>query len=107
MTYKSHGCHLIAGDRVAHEDTFFSHPVDGPSYAYSVGTAAHVDVACQSAETAFWDYSQTTRQERAAFLITIADEIEARGADITAIGAQETGRYCQVVGDRLLCIDQG
>lgn len=91
MTYKPHGCHLIAGDRVACEDTFISSPAEGPSYAYSAGTAAHVDVACQSAEAAFWDYSQTTRQERAAFLNAIADEIEARGDDITTIGAQETG----------------
>ncbi|MFC3061834.1 aldehyde dehydrogenase family protein, partial [Paenirhodobacter populi] len=40
---------------------------------------------------AFWSYGYASRAERAAFLTAIADGIEARGADITAIGCQETG----------------
>ena len=36
-------------------------------------------------------YSALTRDQRAAFLDQIADEIEARGVEITAIGTSETG----------------
>ena len=45
-----------------------------------------MDHACAAAEDAFWSYGYSTREERAAFLNTIADEIEARGDQITEIG---------------------
>jgi NADP-dependent aldehyde dehydrogenase len=45
----------------------------------------------QAAEAAFPAFSALTREDRAAFLDRIADEIEARGAAITEIGTQETG----------------
>lgn len=47
--------------------------------------------ACEAAEDAFWSYGYSTRAERATFLRAIADEIEARIADIVVIGSQETG----------------
>ena len=50
-----------------------------------------VDAAAQAAEDAFWSYGYSTREKRAAFLNTIADEIEARADAITEIGTQETG----------------
>ncbi|WP_141135999.1 aldehyde dehydrogenase (NADP(+)), partial [Antarctobacter heliothermus] len=50
-----------------------------------------VDRACVAAEAAFESYGQTSRADRARFLHAIADEIEARGAQITQIGTQETG----------------
>ena len=85
------GNHLIAGDWIASDQTFASFPAHGPSHQFSVGTPAHVAVACEAAEAAFPAYAAKTRAERAAFLNRIADEIEARGAEITEIGTQETG----------------
>lgn len=91
MTFKPHGKHLIAGNWVAGEATFSSEPAHGESHAFSVGTPALVDAACRAAEDAFWAYGYSTRAERAALLNAIADEIEARGAQITEIGTQESG----------------
>jgi NADP-dependent aldehyde dehydrogenase len=50
-----------------------------------------VDAACRTAEEAFWSFSTLPREARARFLERIAEEIEARGAEITEIGHQETG----------------
>lgn len=85
------GKHLIAGDWIGNDQTFTSSPAHGPSHPFSVGTPAHVAQACDAAEAAFPAYAAKTRAERAAFLNRIADEIEARGAEITEIGTQETG----------------
>lgn len=85
------GNHLIAGHWVAGETTFKSSPATGEALTFSVGTPAHVDAAVQAAEAAFPSYSALTREARAAFLEKIADEIEARAAQITAIGTSETG----------------
>jgi len=84
------GKHLIAGDWVGGAQTFLSSPADGEARAYFVGTPAHVDAACTAAEAAFLSYSALRPETRAAFLDKIADEIEARGADITATGISET-----------------
>ncbi len=85
------GKHLIAGAWVQGAQTFLSSPATGDALAVSVGTAADVDAACEAAEDAFWSYSALSRTDRAAFLDRIADEIEARGPEITAIGTAETG----------------
>jgi 2,5-dioxopentanoate dehydrogenase len=85
------GKHLIAGDWVGNDQTFASSPALGPSHQFAVGTSAHVTAACDAAEAAFPAYAAKTRAERAAFLTQIADEIEARGPQITEIGTQETG----------------
>ncbi|NTT85578.1 aldehyde dehydrogenase (NADP(+)) [Tabrizicola fusiformis] len=85
------GHHLIAGQWVAGDATFLSSPASGPALSFAVGTPAHVDAAVQGAEAAFASFSALTRDQRAAFLDRIADEIEARGAEITAIGTSETG----------------
>lgn len=85
------GKHLIAGQWVQGDTTFVSSPATGPALAFSVGTPAHVDAAVVAAEAAFPSYSALSRDARAAFLDRIADEIEARGAEITAIGTSETG----------------
>ena len=84
------GNHLIAGEWVGNAQTFASAPAHGPSHDFALGTPAHVDAACRAAEAAFPAYSATTRAARAAFLNRIADEIDARGAEITQIGTQET-----------------
>ncbi|MGH1416143.1 MAG: aldehyde dehydrogenase (NADP(+)) [Pelagimonas sp.] len=85
------GTHLIAGEWVGNTDSFANEPVTGEADRFAAGTPDLVDQACQAAEEAFWSYGYTTRAERAAFLRTIADEIEARGADLTAYGCKETG----------------
>lgn len=91
MIFKPHGKHLIAGDWVSGDAQFASEPAHGPTYNFAVGTPALVDKACAAAEDAFWSYGYSSRTERAEFLNTIADEIEARADHITEIGSQETG----------------
>ncbi|MGU3576575.1 aldehyde dehydrogenase (NADP(+)), partial [Brucellaceae bacterium C25G] len=91
MSFKPHGHHLIAGEWVAGVNTFKSSPATGPSHEFAVGTPELVSQAASAAEDAFWVYGYTSREERAAFLDAIADEIEKRAADITEIGTQETG----------------
>ncbi len=91
MTFKPHGKHLIAGEWVASEKRFRSEPAHGDPHDFSVGSPDLVDRACVAAEEAFWTYGYTTRAERAEFLNTIADEIEARADAITQIGTEETG----------------
>ncbi len=91
MIVEPRGTHLIAGTWVAGDATFTSEPAHGPSHSFAVGTPAFVDTACAAAEEAFWSYGYSSREDRAAFLNAIADEIEARGAQITEIGCQETG----------------
>jgi NADP-dependent aldehyde dehydrogenase len=85
------GKHLIAGQWLAGDTTFQSSPATGDAHSFAVGTPAHIDAACKAAEAAFPAYSALPREVRAAFLDRIADEIEARGAEITAIGTSESG----------------
>jgi NADP-dependent aldehyde dehydrogenase len=85
------GKHLIAGNWIGNDQTFASSPAHGPSHTFSIGTPAHVAQACDAAEAAFPVYAATSRKDRATFLTRIADEIEARGPEITEIGTQETG----------------
>jgi alpha-ketoglutaric semialdehyde dehydrogenase len=91
MTWEPHGAHLIAGEWVATGETFGSEPASGPVHQFSIGTPDLVAQAAEAAEAAFWSYGYSSRDTRAAFLDRIADEIEARGTDITLIGTQETG----------------
>ncbi len=91
MIFKPHGKHLVAGEWIATGQTFKSEPALGPAFDFSVGTTELVNKAAEAAEEAFWSFGYSTRDERAAFLDAIADEIEARGAAITEIGSAETG----------------
>ncbi|SDA97584.1 aldehyde dehydrogenase (NADP(+)) [Sinorhizobium sp. NFACC03] len=91
MIFKPHGKHLVAGEWIATGQTFKSEPALGPGFDFSVGTTELVNKAAEAAEEAFWSFGYSTRDERAAFLDAIADEIEARGAAITEIGSAETG----------------
>ncbi|MFG6518514.1 aldehyde dehydrogenase (NADP(+)) [Sulfitobacter sp. 1A13496] len=91
MAFTPHGKHLIAGEWVATDDRFSSSPAHGRAHDFSVGTVEMVDQACEAAEAAFWDYGYSSRATRAKFLNAIADEIDARGAEITEIGSQESG----------------
>lgn len=91
MTFTPHGKHLIAGEWINGSATFRSEPAHGTAHDFAVGTPDLVDRAAQAAEDAFWTYGYSTREERAAFLNTIADEIEARADAITKIGTEESG----------------
>ena len=85
------GKHLIAGEWVGSEETFHNAPIEGAADAFPVGTVKHVDSAVMAAEQAFSSFGTLPRTGRAAFLRSIADEIEARGEAITAVGIRETG----------------
>ncbi|MCD1624635.1 aldehyde dehydrogenase (NADP(+)) [Seohaeicola saemankumensis] len=101
MTYEPHGKHLIAGEWVASATTFNSEPAHGPAHRFGEAKPDLVDRACQAAEDAFWSYGEATRAERAAFLHAIADEIDVRAAQITAIATQESGLpQARIEGER-------
>lgn len=85
------GKHLIAGAWIGDAESFENMPVTGAPDRFAVGRPEHVDAAVRAAEAAFASYSGLSRAARATFLRAIADEIEARGAAITAIGVKETG----------------
>jgi 2,5-dioxopentanoate dehydrogenase len=101
MAYTPTGKHLIAGNWIASTDTFTSSPATGSAHTFSKGTPALVDQAVKAAEEAFETYAYSTREERAAFLDAIAEEIDARGDTITEIGSQETGLpEARLIGER-------
>ena len=85
------GCHLIAGEWVDNTQKFVSSPFSGPAKSFSCGTSDLIDRAVQAAEDAFMSFGWTTEAERAKLLRTIADEIDARGTEITEIGCAESG----------------
>ena len=85
------GKHLIAGAWTGSDTTFLSEPTEGEPQEFAAGTVALVDRAAEAAEDAFWTYGWTGRSERAAFLRRIAEEIDARGEEITRVGSRETG----------------
>lgn len=85
------GKHLIAGQWVGGDAEFNNMPVSGSTDSFAVGTPDHVDQAAKAAEAAFWSYGYSSRAERANFLRAIANHIDARGDDITAMGVKETG----------------
>lgn len=95
------GKHLIAGEWVGSDNTFKSEPSSGEAHDFAVGTPQHVDRAAKAAEDAFWTYSALSRAERAAFLRTIAAEIDKRGDEITKIGHEESGLpEARLIGER-------
>ncbi len=95
------GKHLIAGSWVGASTTFENMPVEGEADSFAAGTPDLVNQAVEAAEEAFWPFSATSRGERANFLRTIADEIDARGDAITAMGMKETGLpEARLVGER-------
>lgn len=83
--------HLIAGDWVGSDATFANEPIAGEPDHFAVGTVALVDRAVRAAEEAVLDYGRSSRPQRSVFLRTIANEVEARGEDITVMGCRETG----------------
>lgn len=96
-----HGKHLIAGTWVDAKDHFENAPLSGTPDRFAAGNAALIDRAVRAAEEAFDIYGALPRSVRAAFLRTIASEIDARGDAITAMGTKETGLPdARLVGER-------
>ncbi|MFG1270057.1 aldehyde dehydrogenase (NADP(+)) [Xanthobacter sp. DSM 14520] len=85
------GGHLIAGAWVAGGPTFESAPATGTPRRFFSATEVEVDAAARAAEDAFASFGWSSRKARAEFLDAIAAQMEARGADITAIAQEETG----------------
>jgi len=101
------GKHLIAGNWVGGERTFENMPVEGQTDHFATGTVDHVNAACEAAEQAFRSYGYSTRESRAAFLRSIATQIDLRGDDITAQGVKETGLpEARLVGERGRTVSQ-
>lgn len=89
-----HGHHLIAGQRTSSGSGAFQ-GVDATTQAalaphYSEATPPEIDAAVDAAANAFRSYSDTTGEERAAFLEAIAAEIEAVGDALLQRAHQET-----------------
>lgn len=68
---------------------------------YPGGTTAEVDQACELAWAAFDRYRETSLEERATFLETIASEIEAIGEPLIERAAAESGlAQARIEGER-------
>ena len=101
MTFMPHGKHFIAGKWISSDQTFQSSPSTGEAHAFAKGSVKNVNDAVEAAELAFLEYGYSSRETRADFLNAIADEIDARGNDITAIGCAETGLpEARLIGER-------
>ncbi len=86
-----HNKHLIAGNWVGGDAEFTNAPVSGEADKFALGLPEHIKSAVEAAEQAFETYGNSSRSQRAQFLRTIAQEIDDRGEEITAIGVKETG----------------
>lgn len=83
--------HLIAGEWIGSDTTFFHEATKGDALAFPVGNPELVDRAASAAEEAFWQYGYSKAEARAAFLDSIAAELENRRAEIVDMGQKETG----------------
>lgn len=87
------GRHLINGEPVETTGRFAAVAAatgQATDRKYCDAGTPEVDAAAAAAEAAFFAYAGTSIAERAAFLRTIADEIEARGPEITRLAMEET-----------------
>lgn len=95
------GCHLIAGEWVSGDQTFANQPLFGIPDHFPVGTPELVERAVLAAGDAFVSYGYSSREDRATFLFTIADEIDLLGEEITQMGMRETGLpEARLIGER-------
>ncbi|MDX5595382.1 aldehyde dehydrogenase (NADP(+)) [Pseudovibrio sp. SPO723] len=87
------GRHLINGEAVENQERFAAMEAAtglATDRLYCEASQADVEAAVIAAEAAFPAYAATKAAQRAAFLLTIADEIEARGEAITKIAMIES-----------------
>ncbi len=93
------GQNLIDGSWVGSENQRASDDLDGQSFAQA--TAAQVDDACCAARRDFRAYAGKSRAERAAFLRTIAEQMDVLEEEITQTAMAETGLpEARLVGER-------
>ncbi len=85
------GKHLINGDWVQADETFESQPLNGNKNSFAKGRVQDIEASVEAAQETFLEYSNSSREKRAEFLNTIADEIEKRGEELSKIGNEETG----------------
>lgn len=83
------GKNLIDGNWVGSSLKVTSDDLDG--FKFSQATAEQVDHACNASKKCFRAFSAKSKQDRATFLNTIADEIDKLGEEITETGVKETG----------------
>lgn len=84
-------------------------PATEETYALSpISSAADVDAAFRSAQTAFETWSQTTPSERSLALFRIADELERRADEFADLESKDTGkpRASLVEDEILVSVDQ-
>jgi len=86
---------IIGGETVkgTGPDIYGYNPASGETIkpAFTAGTKADVDTACQLAHSAFDAYRHISLEKRAVFLETIADEILALGDSLVTRAAAESG----------------
>lgn len=93
------GKNLIDGAWVDSGRKTTSPDLEGQSFAQATG--AQVDDACKAARRDFRAYSSRSRADRAAFLRTIAEQMDVLGAEITQAGMAETGLpEARLIGER-------
>jgi NADP-dependent aldehyde dehydrogenase len=97
--------HFLIGERaVTTDETFDAYdPSRGETIApaFSVSSEADVAEACRLAADAFDTYRETDPEERARFLETIADKIEAIGDALIERAMQESGLpQARLTGER-------
>ncbi|ODP36533.1 aldehyde dehydrogenase (NADP(+)) [Sphingomonas turrisvirgatae] len=88
------GRFLIAGERIATGETFEGYdPAAGANIApaFEVSREADVARACEAAAAAFDVFRETSPEDRAVFLETIASEIEALGDALIERAVLESG----------------
>ncbi|AXI46883.1 aldehyde dehydrogenase (NADP(+)) [Sulfitobacter sp. SK012] len=83
------GKNLIDGAWQGSDKTRVSADLDGMAFAQA--TTAQVDAACNAARRDFRAYASVSRGDRAAFLRTIAEQIDLLGEEITKTGCAESG----------------
>ena len=84
------GKHLINGQWIDSEKKFQSTPATGKAHSFSIGNINHVNEAVLAAEEAYKSYAYTSLEIRAAFLNSIADELENKIDEIASIANEET-----------------
>ena len=93
------GKQLIDGKWVGSDKVLNSQDLGGQEFAQA--TVEQVEQACAAARRDFRAYSSTSEQDRAAFLIRVADEIDALGSVITKVAMAESGLpEARLVGER-------
>lgn len=83
------GKNYIDGTWQGSEQTRTSADLDGMEFAQA--TTAQVEAACRAARRDFRAYAAVSRTDRAAFLRTIAEQIDVLGEEITKTGCAESG----------------